>query len=135
MPRPLSGTQDDGVTSSSGQPAPPGRGPVVALLVFTALLLAPLAYGLYYVGHEAVAACMGPTGCRDRASAASLVNAALLLVAGPACGALLGGLGGAALRRRAAVWAAAGALLGAAGVWVAAVVWLDHSLQHSDWQF
>ncbi|MEU4931375.1 hypothetical protein AB0G54_33530 [Streptomyces yokosukanensis] len=118
--------------------APPGgrtdRGPVVGLLVATVLLLLPLVYGLYYIAHDSME-CFGPTGCRgDHDDKASLARAAGWLVGGPSCGAVLFGLGGAVLRRRAGVWAAAGALLGTLVVWAAMLVWLKHSWENSNFE-
>ncbi|MFF7354919.1 MULTISPECIES: hypothetical protein [Streptomyces] len=115
---------------------PADRGPVVALLVATALLLLPLLYGWYRFSADTLG-CLGrPAGCRgQRAPVMSAVDWGLLLVAGPVAGAALLGVGGAILRRRAAVWAAAGAFLGTLLMWVVAVHALGEGLQHSNIDF
>ncbi|MEU6771753.1 hypothetical protein [Streptomyces sp. NPDC046759] len=121
------------MTSSSSAP---DRGPVLAWLVATALVLLPLLYGWYRVGHDTLS-CFGlPTGCRgQRASVMSVVDSGLALVGGPLAGAALLGVAGALLRRRAAVWAAAGAFLGTLVMWVVAIYLLGEGFQHSDIDF
>ncbi|MFI2201839.1 hypothetical protein ACH47Z_13905 [Streptomyces sp. NPDC020192] len=122
------------MTSSSS--AAPDRGPVVALLVPTVLLLLPLLYGWYRFSHDSLACVSEPAGCRgQRDSVMSSVHWGLSLVAGPVCGAVLLGVTGALLRRRAAVWAAAGALLGTLVMWAVAVYALGEGFQHSNIDF
>ncbi|MGW3209609.1 hypothetical protein [Streptomyces sp. NPDC001135] len=121
------------MTSSSSAP---DRGPVAALLVATALLLLPLLYGWYRFSQDTLA-CLGrPAGCRGQgALVMSAVDLGLSLVGGPVAGAALLGITGALLRRRAAVWAAAGALLGTLVMWVVAVHALGEGFQHSNIDF
>ncbi|WEO96323.1 hypothetical protein A6P39_021085 [Streptomyces sp. FXJ1.172] len=112
------------------------RGPVVALLVLTAFLLLPLLYGLYYVSQDTLACFSRPAGCRgNRAAVTSVVHAGLALVGGPACGAAVLGLTGALLRRRAGLWAAAGAVLGTLVMWAVTLHALAEGFQHSDIDF
>ncbi|MEU2712939.1 hypothetical protein [Streptomyces sp. NPDC007205] len=115
---------------------PPDPGPVVALLLATALLLLPLLYGWYRLSQDTLA-CLGrPAGCRGQgAPVMSAVDWGLSLVGGPAAGAVFLGTGGALLRRRAAMWAAAGALLGTLVMWVVAVHALGEGFQHSQIDF
>ncbi|KOV63538.1 hypothetical protein [Streptomyces sp. MMG1121] len=121
--------------TSSSSPAT-DRGPVVALLVLTAFLLLPLLYGLYYVSQDTLACFSRPAGCRgNRAAVMSVVHAGLALVGGPLCGAAVLGVTGGLLRRRAGLWAAAGALLGTLAVWAVTLVCLKHSLDNPGWEF
>lgn len=128
------GGHDGGVTSSS--PPPADRGPVIALLVLTAFLLLPLLYGLYYVSQDTLACLSRPAGCRgNRTAVMSVVHAGLVLVGGPACGAAALGVTGVLLRRRAGLWAAAGAFLGTLVMWAVALHALGEGFQHSDFDF
>ncbi|MFB7504789.1 hypothetical protein [Streptomyces broussonetiae] len=121
--------------TSSSSPAP-DRGPVVALLVLTAFLLLPLLYGLYYVSQDTLGCFSRPAGCRgQRAAVMPVVHAGLALVGGPLCGAAVLGVAGALLRRRAGLWAAAGALLGTVVMWVVALYALGEAFQHSNFDF
>jgi hypothetical protein len=134
---PASG-QDHGMSPSSEVSAarPSDRGPAVALLMATALLLLPLLYGWYRFSHDTLACLSRPDGCRgQRAPVMSAVDCGLLLVGGPLCGAALLGITGALLRRRTAVWAAAGALLGTLVMWAVAVHALGEGFQHSNVDF
>ncbi|MER6567417.1 hypothetical protein ABT288_14800 [Streptomyces sp. NPDC001093] len=120
----------------TSSPSAPDRGPVVALLVPTALLLLPLLYGWYRFSHDVLACFGGPAGCRgQREPVMSAVHWGLVLVGGPVGGAVLLGVIGGLLRRRAAVWAAAGALLGTLVMWVVAVHALGEGFQHSNIDF
>ncbi|MFJ9865236.1 hypothetical protein [Streptomyces sp. NPDC101165] len=118
-------------------PSPPGpdRSPATALLILAAILLAPLVYGLYWLGHD-VMECTSPTGCRgNHDEKVTLVNAALVLFGAPLGGAALTGFAGALLGRRSGVWAAGGVLLGTLATWAATVVWLYISLQKTSFDF
>ncbi|MGW2746888.1 hypothetical protein [Streptomyces sp. NPDC001450] len=116
-------------------PPPPGRTPATALLVLTAVLLAPLVYGLYWLGHDAME-CTSATGCRgNHDDKVALVNAALVLFGAPSGGAALTGFAGAVLGRRAGVWAATGALLGTLATWAATIAWLYVSVQKASFDF
>ncbi|MER6026573.1 hypothetical protein [Streptomyces sp. NPDC001851] len=129
--------------SPSSPPSPPSsvspaadRGPVIALLLVTALLLLPLLYGWYRFSQDTLA-CLGrPAGCRGQgATVMPAVDWGLSLVGGPVAGAVFLGTTGALLRRRAAVWAAGGALLGTLVMWVVAVYALAEGFQHSNIDF
>ncbi|MFC9926899.1 hypothetical protein [Streptomyces sp. NPDC127190] len=112
----------------------PARGPVAALLLLAALVLLPLLIGLFYVSQDTLACFGQATACRgQRAAVMSVVHAAMALVAGPCAGAALLGLTGAALNRRAAVWAATGALLGAMAMWIVTLHVLAQAF--SQWEF
>jgi hypothetical protein len=116
----------------AGQKQP--RGPVVALLVTTVLVLAPLVYGLCYVSQDALACFGRPARCSGRRDEVmSLVHAGLALVGAPVGSAMLLGVTGALLRRRAAVWAATGALLGALAMWFVALYVVGQAFSH--WEF
>ncbi|MFI9250435.1 hypothetical protein [Streptomyces sp. NPDC053069] len=115
---------------------PPDRGPVVALLMWTALLLLPLLYGWYRFSQDSLACFSGPAGCRgQRATVMSAVDWGVSLVGGPVAGAVFLGTTGALLRRRAALWAAAGAFLGTLVMWIVAVYALGEGFQHSQIDF
>ncbi|MFG2121960.1 hypothetical protein [Streptomyces sp. NPDC048710] len=116
-------------------PPRPERTPATALLILAAILLAPLVYGLYWLGHD-VMECTSPTGCRgNHDDKMSLVYAALVLFGAPSGGAALAGFAGALLGRRSGVWAARGVLLGTLATWAATIAWMYVSLQKTSFDF
>ncbi|MGW1893894.1 hypothetical protein ACWCP6_27110 [Streptomyces sp. NPDC002004] len=123
------------MTKSHDAASAPERGTAIALLVFTAVLLLPLAGAWYYLAREPLHYNSG-TGFRaSRETVMWFAHAAMLIVVVPCAGAGLAWTAGAALRRRRAVWAATGALIGTVGLWIAGIVAFGEAFSNSSFDF
>src|SRR5262245_27368722 len=110
------------VTDLSAETARRARRTVVAFLVVTAVLLLPLFGWLWYAAEDALRHKSTTDWVANHRAKESLVHAALLLCGAPPAGAVCGWTGATVLGRRTGVPAAAGAMLGAIGLWVFGLV-------------
>ncbi|WP_030206252.1 hypothetical protein [Streptomyces sp. NRRL S-87] len=109
------------------------RSAVPVLVVLTGLLLTPLCAAFWWAVNNAIEHKSGTDWAGNHETKVGLEHAAVLLAGLPLFGLAAGWTGATVLGRRPAVGAAAGALLGTAGVWVVGIGAVFSAL--SNWTF